>query len=61
MVGISATDGLCQVPVMWIISSLAHFHFHTSYASAQDVVWRISLNVRVALAVIRSLQVDLVH
>jgi len=39
MMGISATDGICQVPVMWIISSLARVHFRTSYASAQDVVW----------------------
>jgi len=37
--GISVTDGICQVPVMWIISSLACVHFRTSYASAQDVVW----------------------
>jgi hypothetical protein len=39
MMKISVTDGICEVPVMWIISGLAHIHFHTSYASAQDVVW----------------------
>lgn len=39
MMGISATDGICQVPVMWIISSLARVHFRTSNASAQNVVW----------------------